>query len=249
MRSWQKYLAELLGTFILVFLGTTGVVAAEALGGRQAGSLTIVEIVVPLCFGLALLAGLYAFAEVSGGHFNPAVSLGLFLDGRLSVPDLVGYWIFQFAGAIAASALMLVPFNKTAVAGTATTPDGIAGVFPPGAVGDGGAFLLEVVATAIFVSVILQSTKSSRHGGTALLAIPLTLVTIHVALIPFTGSSVNPARTLGPALVGDKWDSEWIYFLGPALGAIIAWLVHSVVVKGETGLKPAVETTQEESTG
>jgi len=238
MTRWQKYSAEFLGTFILVFMGTTGIVASNTL---TSGNTSFAEIVVPIGFGLALLAGLYAFAEVSGGHFNPAVSLGLFLDGRLSVPDLGGYWLFQFAGAIAASALMLVPFNKTAVAGTATIPNP--------AIGDGGAFLLETAFTAIFVAVILESTKRERHHGTALLAIPLTLVSIHVALIPFTGASVNPARTLAPAIVGDKWDSEWIYFLGPALGAIIAWLIFSVVVKGDVGRKPQPAPSQAGPTG
>jgi aquaporin Z len=236
MRIWQNYLAELLGTFVLVFMGTTGIVASNTL---TSFNISFAEIVVPLGFGLALLAGLYAFAEVSGGHFNPAVSLGLFLDGRLSPLDLAGYWTAQFIGAIGASALMLVPFNKTAVAGTATVPH----------VSDGSAFLLEVVFTAIFVTVILQSTKSSRYTGSALVAIPLTLVSIHVALIPFTGSSVNPARTLAPALIGDRWDSEWIYFLGPALGAIIAWLIHTVVVKGELGLKPSTPRGEANSTG
>jgi glycerol uptake facilitator-like aquaporin len=97
--------------------------------------------------------------------------------------------------------------------------------------------------------VILQSTKSERFSGSALVAIPLTLLSIHVALIAFTGSSVNPARTLGPAVVGDRWDSEWIYLAGPALGAIIAWLVHSVVVKGELGLTPTTDQGQAGSTG
>ena len=242
MKIWQKYSAEFLGTFILVFMGTTGIVAMKTIvAGAPANVTTLyVELSVPLGFGLALLAGLYAFGEVSGGHFNPAVSLGLFLDSRISLFDLFGYWIFQFAGAIAASALMLVPFNQNLVAVTATLPNP--------AIGDGGAFLLETAFTAIFVSVILQSTKSSRFNGSALVAIPLTLVSIHVALIPFTGSSVNPARTLGPALIGDKWDSEWIYFLGPALGAIIAWLVHSIVIKGEMGPKPSAAPEQAGST-
>lgn len=236
MRIWQNYLAELLGTFILVFMGTTGIVASNTL---TSGNVSFAELVVPFGFGLALLAGLYTFAEVSGGHFNPAVSLGLFLDGRLSPLDLAGYWAAQFVGAIGASALMLVPFDKSAVAGTATLPR----------VSDGSAFLLEVVFTAILVLVILQSTKSSRYTGSALVAIPLTLVSIHVAAIPFSGAGVNPARTLGPALIGNKWESEWIYFLGPALGAIIAWLVYTVVVKGELGLKPTPTRGEAESTG
>jgi aquaporin Z len=248
MKMWQKYPAEFLGTFILVLMGTTGIVAVNLLTSAPGapdrlagGNAQFNEIVVPLGFGLALLAGFYAFAEVSGGHFNPAVSLAAFLDGRISLIDLFGYWIFQFVGAIAASALMLVPFTQDAVATTATVPSPV--------IGDGGAFLLETAFTAIFVSVILHSTKSSRLSGSALVAIPLTLVSIHVALIPFTGASVNPARTLGPALIGDKWDSEWIYFLGPALGAIIAWLVYSVVVKGELGSKAAAAPEQPGSTG
>jgi aquaporin Z len=236
MKIWQKYSAEFLGTFVLVLMGTTGIVASNSL---TSGNVSFAELVIPLGFGLALLGALYAFAEVSGGHFNPAISLGLFLDGRISPLDLAGYWAAQFVGAIAASALMLVPFTKTLVAGTATVPG--AGV------SNGNAFLLETVFTAIFVTVVLQSTKSSRYTGSALVAIPLTLVSIHVALIPFTGASVNPARTLGPALIGDRWDSEWIYFLGPALGAIIAWLVHTVVVKGELGMKPTPTDTQGEA--
>src|SRR6266540_2423061 len=244
MKIWQNYLAELLGTFILVFMGTTGIVASNTL---TSGNVSFAELVVPFGFGLALLAGLYAFAEVSGGHFNPAVSLGLFLDGRLSPLDLAGYWAAQFVGAIGASALMLVPFDQTAVAGTATLPHVSNGSALR--VSDGSAFLLEVVFTAILVLVVLQSTKSSRYTGSALVAIPLTLVSIHVAAIPFSGAGVNPARTLGPALIGNKWDSEWIYFLGPALGAIIAWLVYTVVVKGELGLKPAPTRGEAESTG
>ena len=96
--------------------------------------------------------------------------------------------------------------------------------------------MIELVFTAIFVTVILQSSKSERFGGSALIAIPLTLLAIHFAAIPFSGSSVNPARTFGPALVGNVWTGFWIYMIAPPLGAIIAWVVHSVVVKGDTNL-------------
>ena len=100
--------------------------------------------------------------------------------------------------------------------------------------------------TAIFVMVILQSSKSSRYAGSALIAIPLTLLAIHFAAIPFSGASVNPARTLGPALVGHHWDSEWIYFLGPEAGAVIAAIVYTVVVKGDLSLRdqPAAPAAQ-----
>jgi aquaporin Z len=216
MQQWQRYLAEMLGTFVLVFGGTTAIV-----GGLNSGIPPL--LVAPFAFGLALLAGLYAFAEVSGGHYNPAVSIGLFLDRRIEVGDFIGYIVMQFVGATLASLCLLAATSKHSVAQTATTP----------AAGDGTAFLIELVFTAIFVTVILQSSKSSRFGGSALIAIPLTLLAIHFAAIPFSGSSVNPARTFGPALVGDQWKGFWIYMIAPPLGAVIAWLVHTIVVKGE----------------
>ena len=220
MKQWQRYLAELFGTFILVFGGTTTLIEASKLG---AGG---IQFIVPFGFGLSLLAGLYVFAEVSGGHFNPAVSLGFFLDRRLTFEDLLGYWIFQFAGAIMASLLMLIPFSHDLVKGTATVPSS-----------NGTAIFLEIAFTAIFVLVILHSTKSDRYGGSALVAIPLTLLMIHFAAIPFSGSSVNPARSLGPALVGAQWTAFWIYVIGPAAGAIIAWIIYTVVIKGDTDLR------------
>ncbi len=226
MKPWQKYLAEFFGTFVLVFIGTVAVVGAV----RSDVSPLLVA---PFAFGLALLAGLYAFAEVSGGHYNPAVSLGLFLDRRLSLPDLLGYWVSQFLGGVAAAVVLLLATSDDDVASTATIP---------GADGDGTAFVLELVLTAIFVCVILQSSKSSRFGGSALIAIPLTLVAVHFAAVPFSGSSVNPARTFGPALIGGEWDGIWIYFAGPLLGAVLAWLVYTVVVQGDTNLRDDVES-------
>jgi len=132
VKQWQRYLAELFGTFILVFGGTTTLIEASKLG---AGG---IQFIVPFGFGLALLAGLYAFAEVSGGHFNPAVSLGLFLDRRLTFEDLLGYWIFQFAGAIMASLLMLIPFNHDLVKSTANV-----------AHGNGASIFMEIAFTAL----------------------------------------------------------------------------------------------------
>jgi aquaporin Z len=239
VKQWQRYLAELFGTFILVFGGTTGLVAAfKVVGAGPFGAgngLGGAELVVPFAFGLSLMAALYAFAEVSGGHFNPAVSLGLFLDRRLTFEDLLGYWIFQFAGAILASLLMLIPFNHDIVKATATTPSS-----------NGTALFIEIVFTAIFVLVILHSTKSDRFGGSALISIPLTLLAIHFAAIPFSGSSVNPARSLGPALVGDQWTAFWIYVVGPAAGAIIAWIIYQVVIKGDTNFRDDMQALRAE---
>jgi aquaporin Z len=215
--EWQRYAAELLGTFVLVFVGCTAVVAA---GQAEAPVL----LVAAFAFGIALLAGLYAFGEVSGGHFNPAVSLAMFLDKRLPVYDLVGYVVAQLVGGILAALVLLIGTSQDQVASTATVP---------GVEGNGTAFLMEVVLTAIFVAVILQASASFKFGSSALVAIPLTLVAVHLAGIPFSGSSVNPARTFGPDLIGNEWDGFWIYLIAPLLGAGLAWAAHTYVVKGQ----------------
>lgn len=214
MKQWQKYIAELLGTFTLVFLGSVAILGDAGIVG--------------IAFGIALLAGLYAFGEVSGGHFNPIVSLAMFFDRRLSLRDLDRYWLAQFLGAILASLVVLLGFTSAdRVSDTAT--------FAPS---DGRAFVLELFASAVFVAVILQVTKSRRYGATALAAIPLTLAAIHFALIPFSGSSVNPARSLAPTLVGaSHWGDIWIYMIALSVGGIVAWIAQAVVVKGEMNVR------------
>jgi aquaporin Z len=213
VEEWRPYVAELFGTFVLVFVGCTSIVAA---GRAQAPVL----LVAAFAFGLALLAGLYAFGEVSGGHFNPAVSLAMFLDQRLSGRDFGLFVASQAIGAVLASLVLLIATSQDDVASTATVPSS-----------NGTAFVMELTLTAIFVLVILQSSRSGKFGSSALVAIPLTLISIHLAAIPFSGSSVNPARTFGPALVGNEWTGFWIYMIAPPLGAGIAWLVHSATVK------------------
>ena len=204
----RLYIAELLGTFTLVFIGSVSILAAVAANQP-------LVLVAALGFGLALLAGLYAFGEISGGHFNPAVSLAMLLSGRLDAGSFVRYVIAQFAGAILASLAVLTAFGQDDVAATATT-----------AAASWDAFWLELVMTALFVSVILQSSRSQRVFGTALIAIPLTLVAIHLAAIPTSGSSVNPARSLGPALVGNEWSDFWIYLTAPLICAAIGAAIH-----------------------
>ena len=222
MENLRKYVAELLGTFTLVFVGSLSLLAALATDSP-------LVLVVAFGFGLALLAGLYAFGELSGGHFNPAVSLAMFLSGRLEVPTMIGYWISQFLGAILASLAILAAFSQDDVASTVTA-----------ATNSWDAFWLELLLTMIFVLVILQSSRSQRVFGTALLAIPLTLVAVHLAAIPTSGSSVNPVRSLGPAIVGNEWGDVWIYLTAPLIGGAIASFIHNflygpfVVVDVET---------------
>jgi len=210
----RAYLAELLGTFLFFAIGLSSVQAVGALGGAAP-----LLVVVPLAFGLGLLAAIFAFGHLSGGHFNPAVTVAMVIDGRTSPTDAVGYIIAQIVGAIGAALLVLVLWDQAAVAGTITAPGS--------GFTDLDAVILEAVLTAIFLLVILSSTK---HASThAALAIPLTLVAIHLVAVPFTGSSVNPARSIGPALVGGNLSSLWIYLVAPIVGAVVAALVYRAV--------------------
>jgi len=215
----RAYLAELLGTFLFFAIGLTSVQAVGALGAAAP-----LLVVVPLAFGLGLLAAVFAFGHISGGHFNPAVTIAMVIDGRTTTADAVGYIVAQVIGAIAAAALVLVLWSQDAVAGTITAPGS--------GFTDLQAVILETVLTAIFLLVILSSTKyAATHAA---LAIPLTLVAIHLAAVPFTGASVNPARSIGPALLGGDLSKLWIYLVAPIVGAVIAALVFRAVNAGST---------------
>jgi aquaporin Z len=213
----RKYLAELVGTFILVVVGSMTIVAA--------GSMSVpVLIVVPFGFGLGLLAAIQSAGYVSGGHFNPAVTLGALLDKRIDVMNAVGYWVAQVIGAIAASAVILLIADQAAVQSTASA-------YPEGKMLS--AFAVEVLLTGIFLLVILTVTK--RAPNHAAFAIPLTLTVIHFAGIPFSGSSVNPARSLGPALVGGTLDGNIIVWIaGPLIGAVLGWAIYRALEDGST---------------
>jgi aquaporin Z len=176
-------------------------------------------VVVPFGFGLGLLAALSVAGHVSGGHFNPAVTLAAVLDRRTDPITGVGYVVVQIIGGIAASAtfLLLGDGAKNAVAATLNQPG----------LTESGAFIVEVILTAIFAAVILTVTK--REPGHAVFVIPFTLAVIHFAGIPFSGASVNPARALGPAVIAGNLTSLWIYLTAPFLGAIIGWVVFRVL--------------------
>ena len=205
MVSINKYLAEAIGTFILVFLGSMSVLAAIATDSP-------IMVAVPLGFGLGLMAAIFAVGHVSGGHFNPAVTLAMWLDKRTSSSDLIGYWIGQFVGDIVASAVVLAATDRDGVRVTVNVSPESAGV----------GLLMEFVLTLIFVLVILASTK--KAPAMAGLVIPFTLAVVHLAGIPFSGASVNPARSFGPALVGGTLNEVWIYLVAPLAGAAVAWV-------------------------
>ncbi|MEA2607858.1 MAG: aquaporin [Chloroflexota bacterium] len=206
----RAYLAELLGTFLFFVIGMSSIQAVGALGAAAP-----LLVVVPLAFGFGLLAAIITFGHISGAHFNPAVTIAMTIDERLSPMDAVGYVISQVIGALGASALVLVLWNQAAVAATITAPGS--------GFSDVQALILETVLTAMFLLVIL--TASKHASALAPLAIPLTLAGIHFAAVPFTGASFNPARSLAPALLGGDLSKLWIYLVAPIVGAIIAALI------------------------
>ena len=216
----NRLAAEMLGTYVLVLGGTATILSAAA-GGAPSNIL-----IVAFGFGLALMAGLYAFGEVSGGHFNPAVSFAMVLDQRLDPLSMAGYWVAQLVGATLASLTLLVATSTEAIASTMTT-------FGVG-VEAWEAFLFEAVFTAIFLAVILKVTKSESFGKTAFLGIGLTLTMIHLVLIPFTGTSVNPVRSLGPGIVAGVWADQWVYWIAPLVGAALGWGIYKLVTDGDT---------------
>jgi aquaporin Z len=225
----RKYAAELLGTFMFFTIGYLSVAAVGAAGPGTPGLL-----VVPFSFGFGLLAAIFAFGHISGGHYNPAVTIAMVLDGRTTPVDAVGYIVSQVIGAIAAGVVVLVTISQDAVK---------AGVTKPGTgVSDVGALIIEILMTAGFIVVILASTK--RVPALAALAIPLALVAIHFGTATLSGASVNPARSLGSALVGADLGALWIYIVGPVIGAVLGWGAWRLVDGGADTIaaeEPAAE--------
>lgn len=216
----KKYLAELVGTFILVLFG----VGTAVVAGSRVGILGIA-----FAFGLAQVAAIYGIGPVSGGHVNPAVSLGVWVAGRMSLKDMVGYWVGQFAGAILAAWVLLVIAVGSGAYNLATNglgQDGW-GLGYQGGYNIQSAILFEFVATLIFVIVVLGATQKSAPAGFAGLAIGITLLAIHIFGISITGVSVNPARSLGPALFvgGTAIKQLWLFLVFPSVGGIVAGLL------------------------
>jgi len=217
----KKYLAEFVGTFFLVLFGCgTAVVAGDKVG----------ILGIAFAFGFGLIAAAYGIGPISGCHINPAVSLGVFAAGRLSIKDMLGYWIGQFAGGIiAAWVLSLIVSGVAGGYNLAVNGLGQDGWGPgyQGGYSITSAILLEFVATLIFVIVILGSTQKSAPSGFAGLAIGITLVAIHIFGIHITGVSVNPARSLGPALFvgGAALSQVWLFLLVPSIGGAVGGLL------------------------
>lgn len=216
----NKMVAEFFGTFTLVLFGC----GAAVLAGSDIGLTGI-----SFAFGLALIGMAYAIGPVSGCHINPAVSLGMVAAGRMSMPDAIKYIIAQIAGAVAAAFVLLMIASGKADYSVATNGLGQNG-WGAGYLGEyslASAFIFEVVATFLFMVVILGATGSGAPAAMAGLAIGLTLVVIHLVGINVTGVSVNPARSIGPAIFAGSAaiGQLWLFIVAPVLGALIAGLL------------------------
>lgn len=212
--------AEAIGTFVLVFFGSLGVATVFVITSGQ-GSPIVALLTVPFAFGLGLLAALAIGGGTSGGHFNPAVTLAALFDGRLGWVAAVGYVIAQIIGALAASLAILLMTSVDVVKTSVNQP----GPTAPDVFGQEiHAFAAEVILTAIFVAVILSVTR--RAPESAIFVIPLTLAVIHFAAMHISGASVNPARSLAPAIVSGTYTSLWVYLTAPFAGSIVGWAVY-----------------------
>jgi len=223
------FIAELIGTFTLVLLGC----GSAVLAGGEVGQLGIA-----FAFGLAIVAMAYGIGPISGCHVNPAVSFGAFVAGRLSMNAMFQYWAAQFLGALlGAGVLYLI---ATGQAGYDLAANGLGqNGWGPGYLGEynlTAAFVFEIVATFLFLVVILGSTQKSAPGMVAGLAIGLTLTVIHIVGIQVTGVSVNPARSFGPAVIvgGTAIGQLWLFLIAPLIGAALAgYLFKQKVLEAE----------------
>ncbi|WP_449448422.1 aquaporin Z [Thermomonas brevis] len=224
--------AEFIGTFWLVLGGCGSAVLAAKFGG-DGNPLGIGLLGVALAFGLTVLTGAYAFGHISGGHFNPAVSFGLWAGGRFPAKDLLPYIVAQVLGAIFAGWILYR--IASGAAGFALDPNA-AGAFAtngfgshsPGGYDIAAAFLCEVVMTAMFLVIIMGATHSKAPVGFAPIAIGLGLTLIHLISIPVTNTSVNPARSTGVALIvgGTPLSQLWLFWLAPILGGLLGGVVY-----------------------
>ena len=227
----KKYFAEFIGTFTLVFFGCgTAVVCGGFTGGVGDGYLGVVAIA--LAFGLAIVAMAYAIGSVSGCHVNPAVSLSMLLTKKLSVKDFVGYVIAQITGALAASALLkfIVESTMTLAGSTGLGQNGFAAQSGLGLSLE-GALIVEIILTFVFIMTILGVTSSEKTSNIAGIVIGFTLTFVHIIGIPLTGTSVNPARSLAPAIFvgGDALSQVWLFIVAPLVGAVLAAIVHKAL--------------------
>ncbi len=222
----KKYFSEFLGTAMLVIFGCGSAAAVGeviALGYDGTSLYMLTGLMIALAFGLGLIAVAYIFGQISGAHVNPAVSLAMLLNGRLSLVDFLGYVSSQLLGGIAGAALISLMLGSTenlGANGYEVNSMLVSNIWQ--------SLTVEIILSFIFVLVVLTVTARKENSGNAGVIIGLTLAAVHILGIPFTGTSVNPARSFGPALLqgGEALEQVWIFFVGPLAGAILAAMVY-----------------------
>ena len=224
--STKKYVAEFIGTFTLTLFGC----GTAAIAGAAVGTVGIA-----LAFGLSIVCMAFAIGNISGCHINPAVSLGVFLDKRMSSKDLIGYWVAQFLGGIAAAAVLVFIITSCFGCSVADFGLGCNGYDEASTMGISlaGAFVVEVILTLVFVMTILGVTADERQSPFAGIVIGLTLTFVHLFGIALTGTSVNPARSFGPALFMALCGGStvalsqvWVFIVAPLVGAALAACIY-----------------------
>lgn len=226
----NKYVAEFIGTAVLVIFGCGSAVAANTLLGNagQQVQLAFSTLLIAFAFGLSIVAMAYSIGNISGCHINPAVSFGMLVAGRMTMKEFLCYVVAQFLGAIAGAAVLTFILGSTASLGTNGFGSASAmGIDVYGALG------VEIVLTFAFVLAILGVTSKPEFSSVAGLVIGLTLTLVHIFGIPFTGTSVNPARSFGPALFcgGLAIKQLWVFIVGPLVGALIAAFTYGALTE------------------
>lgn len=207
----RSMIAEFIGTFALIFIGAGAVALSVDLVG------------VALAHGFVIVAFAYSYGHISGTHINPAVTFGLLIAGEIKIVNAIGYWISQFIGAILAGlTLVHVLGDKAGTLGVTVLAEGVTA---------GQGLILETILTFFLVNTILNAAVSGKAGNLAGLAIGLTLSLSILMGGPLTGASLNPARTLGPAIASGNYADIWLYFVGPLLGGAVAALLYIGVFK------------------
>ena len=225
----NKYLAEFIGTFWLVFGGCGSAIFAAAFPELGIGFLGVA-----LAFGLTVLTGAFALGHISGGHFNPAVSVGLWVGGRFDTKDLIPYVVSQVVGAVlAAWVLYLIVQGQAGFAGTGGFATNGYAELSPGKYSLISALMIEIVLTAMFLIVIMDATDKRAPAGFAPIAIGLALTLIHLISIPVTNTSVNPARSTGVAIFAETaaLSQLWLFWVAPIVGAIIGAIIYKILEK------------------
>ena len=235
--------AEAIGTFILLTFGFLAVATVTIVTEGQGGFLASV-LVVPLAFGLGLLAAIAICGHVSGGHFNPAVTLAALFDGRITWQNAIGYVIAQVLGGVVATLGVMLVTSQTVIKNAANLPGASSELGDTLFAQELHAFSVEAIMTALFVGVIL--TVTTKQPDKAIIVIPLTLAGIHYAAMAVSGASVNPVRSLAPAVVSGNYTSLWVYLTGPFVGSVLGWGVFRFLTPDENEVSVEIEEELDE---